>query len=493
MSSKLISQVVNERILNSVKRMDEMVQNEYTLRRDFFSQHMDARRSINHECGYPDSGSITLETHYAELYGREGIATRVVDIFPDECWAVHPELFETEDVAQETAFEQAFAGLNDNLSEMVSWYADGAEKSSPFWETMHRVDRLCGVGAYGAILIQFDDKQDPLQPMKKGGAKQCLGLRPLDQSCIRVNTYDSDRTSRRYGKPQTYTVSFNDATTNSEEIGGVLSTVEVHWTRIIHVADNIGSNEFFGVPRMQPVLNRLLDLRKLLGGSAEMYWKGAFMGISFETHPQISADDLDADFQAAMKSQLEAYQNGMQRYLLSGAMTAKSLAPQVVSPLDQIAAQVDAVCIALDVPKRIFVGSERGELSSSQDAKKWNRRLSFRQNNFCTPRIVIPLVDRLIWAGVLPEPSEGYQVRWPDLNTTTEGERADVLVKRAEAMAKFSTSDVPDVLMSQHDYLTREMGYNAEEADEILANVMENLVPIPEPEPVLATELAGPV
>jgi hypothetical protein len=60
-------------------------------------------------------------------------------------------------------------------------------------------------------------------------------------------------------------------------------------------------------------------------------------------------------------------------------------------------------------------------------------------------------------------------------------------------MATFLAGGVPDGLMSQHDYLTREMGYNSDEADEILSNVMENLVPIPEPEPVLATELAGPV
>lgn len=476
MSSRIIDSIQNARQQAFANQMRQLVQNEFVSRQQFVNQFMDSRRSINHECGYPDTGLITLETHYSELYGREGVATRVVDIFPDECWAVHPGLFETEDNQQETAFEQAFAALNDNLQEIESWYADGNEKSSPFWETLHRVDKLCGVGSFGAILIQFDDAQDPLQPMTKGGAKNCLGLRPLDQSCIDVATYVTDKTSPRYGRPETYNLTLSNTTNTSGEIGIVLETVQVHWTRLIHIADNIGSNEYFGTPRMQPVLNRLLDIRKLLGGSAEMYWRGAFPGISFESNPQVAPEDVDVDAKAAMRDALEQYMNGLQRYLISTGMMVKSLAPQVVAPNDQIDAQIDAICIALDVPKRVFIGSERGELASSQDAKKWNRRLSFRQNNFCTPRIIVPLIDRLIWAGVLPEPKEGYQVRWPDLDSLTLAEKADIAASRVEAMVKFVAGGVADSLMSQHDFLTRELGYNPEEADEILANVLDGLV-----------------
>ena len=150
-----------------------------------------------------------------------------------------------------------------------------------------------------------------------------------------------------------------------------------------------------------------MDLDKLYAGSAEMYWRGAFFGLAFETHPQLGPDaEIDED---AIKNTMEQYMNGLQRYFGLEGMSAKSIAPQVVEPNKQIEAQLDAVCIELGIPKRVFMGSERGELASSQDADTWNDRLKDRQDNVVTPNIVIPFVNRLISLGILPKP-EGYQV-----------------------------------------------------------------------------------
>lgn len=477
MSSAIIDRVNNARI-QVIKQIGQLYRNEYTLRQNILSRGMDSRRSINHECGYPETSGISVDEVYSELYGREGIATRVVDIYPDECWAVHPTLFETDDSQEETEFEKAVAGLSDSLRDVESWHMDRDEKGSTFWEVLHRADRLCGIGSYGIVLLQFDDKKQPSQPLEKGSATKLLGMRVIDQSLVQVTEYEQDPTSRRYGKPTIYSVSFSDSDTMSGEIGTPLATVSVHWTRIIHIADNLRSNDDFGVPRMQPVLNRLLDIRKLLSGSAEMYWKGAFPGISFESHPNVDPSDIDAEVKAAFKSEIEQMRNGLQRDMITGGMTANSLAPQVVSPVDQIDAQIDAICIKLGVPKRIFLGSERGELASSQDSRAWNRRVAFRQNNFCTTKIIVPLVDRLIWAGVLPEPAEGYQVEWPDLDQLTPEEKASVAAIRVKAMETFSNAGLAESLMTAFDFLVRELDYNANEAEAILLAVADSLAEV---------------
>ena len=90
----------------------------------------------------------------------------------------------------------------------------------------------------------------------------------------------------------------------------------------------------------------------------------------------------------------------------------------MVDPSPQIEAQIDAICVQIPIPKRIFIGSERGELASSQDKGSWNERLEARHNNYLTPRVVATFVDRLITLKVLPEPVE-YQIEWPNLNDLT--------------------------------------------------------------------------
>jgi len=221
----------------------------------------------------------------------------------------------------------------------------------------------------------------------------------------------------------------------------------------------------FGVPRQRPVYDRLYDLYKLYGGSAEMYWRGAFPGLSLETHPQLGGDvTVDA---AATRTQMEQYMNGLQRYLLNTGISAKSLAPQVVDPSKQIEIQLDAICIQLKVPKRIFLGSERGELASTQDSKAWNNRLMSRQNGYITPRIIVPFIDRLITFGVLPEP-QGYSIVWEDLNSLTEEQQSIIAKNRIEAIAKYVASSGAETLVPPQFFLTDMLGFTDQQATAML-------------------------
>src|SRR3990167_332155 len=134
-----------------------------------------------------------------------------------------------------------------------------------------------------------------------------------------------------------------------------------------------------------------------------MYWRGALNGLSFETHPQLGGDvETDDD---AFKDMLENYRNGLQRDIKTVGYTVKSLAPTVSDPTPFIDGQITAICIKLGMPQRIFMGSERGELASTQDDSSWNDRLKHRQEMYVTPCIIIPFIDRMIATGVLPKPS----------------------------------------------------------------------------------------
>jgi len=121
----------------------------------------------------------------------------------------------------------------------------------------------------------------------------------------------------------------------------------------------------------------------------------------------------------------------------------------------------------LNCPKREFVCGERGELSSNQDDADWNDVLRQRQNIKLTPRLIVPVIDRLIMVGVLPQPAEGYSVVWPDLDALSAREAADVALLRTDAMSKYVAGGV-ESLMPPMFYLTDELGKTDEEADAIL-------------------------
>ena len=504
----------------------EVLTNALSARSEFFRKFTDPRRNLNDECGYPD-GWVTAE-RLNDLYEREALAARVVEIEPDETWQVQPLVYETDDPEHVTEFEKAWDELGQQLRGEDCFFKE--EEGSPVWEYLYRLDRLCGIGTYGVLLLGLDDglpldqpvqgvyeggslpmdapagreqeigKQYPNtspadlfrqqaagqgqttygppnsaaspypkefavggkarpngQPQGPGGAggnddqvpedspygkddprlrrkapttnayrhlqsleaypqytltvnkaetrgRKLLYLRVFPEHLCQITQFESNPASPRFGQPVMYLLTFNDP--REQQMGGVgltTATLNVHWTRVLHVADNLSSSEVFGVPRMRPVLRRLLDLEKLYGGSAEMYWRGAFPGISFETHPQLGGDvSLDA---GTLRSEFEKYSNGLQRALYLMGMTAKTLAPTVVDPTSQINVQVEAICIKKGIPVRIFKGSERGELASDQDKGTWASRIRGRQKNWVTPRVIIPFVDRMITFGILPKPN----------------------------------------------------------------------------------------
>jgi len=104
---------VHPLVINAVNRLVDNAGPTLS-RSSFTDKTLDPRRSINDECGYKETARIT-EYDYRELYDRESIATRVVQVLPMECWKIAPMIFETEDVGNITEFEKAWEKLAISL------------------------------------------------------------------------------------------------------------------------------------------------------------------------------------------------------------------------------------------------------------------------------------------------------------------------------------------------------------------------------------------
>ena len=408
-------------------------------------------KNINFECGYPDS--ITTED-YALMYARNGAANKVVRFLPEETWAIPPEIYETED-ANDTAFELAWNELDDQ-KKIMSY--------------LQRIDVLSGIGEFGVLLLGLDDGGELSTPVpginEKTGEKvenskelKLLFLKAFDQSSVAVTKKESSTSSPRFGFPTMYSIQFEAGIDVESD-----TSKEVHWTRLIHIADGRESSETYGTPRMKPVYNRLLDLRKILCGSGEMFWRGGYPGLAVETNPEPGDTPLDIE---STKDHVEDFAAGMSRFIALEGATIKSLQVQIASPKDHVEAQMRAIAFALGVPWRIFVGSEAAVLASGQDVKAWNKRVFARQTYYVNPYVIRPLLDRLIMFGVLPEPADGkYVIDWPDLNAPTDEDKAKVALIITEAISKYVAIG-GDALIPPMEFLTEVLGFTQEVADSI--------------------------
>jgi hypothetical protein len=421
---------------------------------------------VDEACEYP--ASISYD-EYKKLYDREGIAKRVVSIFPSECWAVQPAVYETEAMGEDdqTTFELAWINLTKKL-DVIS--------------KLNRIDEISGIGQYGVLLLGTDDGrplEEPFPGIDPNGnpigdrdqTHNLLYLMPFTEGEAQVAERERDLSSTRYGKPTLYSIMFSDPTSNPG--GRIGKTQKVHWTRCIHVADGCTSSDVFGVPRLQRVYNYILNIRKVMGGSAEMFWNGGFPGTAFQVPPELAATvELD---KAELKEEIEEYVQGFKRYLMLQGVEANQLYPNIADPGTHIEVQMTAIAISIEVPLRIFKGSEEARLASMQDSESWNRRIHRRQDIHVTPNILRPFVDRLVLMNILPEPGEGvmeYKVRWPDVYAISEKDRADITGKLVRALAEYVRSGASKAFPFLQ-FLTMVMDFSIEQAEEVIMAAQE--------------------
>jgi len=458
--------------------LSQLVTNQIFSRSEWLNTYYDSRRDIDKECGYSDSTTIDAKA-YRVFFDTHEIANRVASVLPNECWKKQPTVYEDEDPSIETPFEQDWREIAYRLGGEESLYR--GEEGNPVWELLQRADVMSGVGTFGIIVLGIDDGKDLSEPATFNPKKpvKLLYARVFDESLVQVSRSESDPTNPRYGQPVTYSVTLGDPEVQSNtNLGYTNTTRDIHWSRVVHLADNIASNEWFGIPRMRPVWKRLLDLRKLFGGSAEMYWRGAFPGFAFQVDPRLAANlTLDKD---SLRSEMDNYMNGLQRYIATMGTSVKSLAPQVVDPTPQIDVHIKGICIQLEVPLRVFEGSERGELASTQDSSTWEDRLQARRSRYVTPRVIVPFVNRLMSLGVLRKPKQ-YYVAWTSEEMNLS-KRADIASKLTDAIVKYVGGQCW-TFMSPLDFLSKVLPYDEAEAEVMMKNTKRdaNLIDIPEP------------
>lgn len=474
--------------------LNKLILNEIMFQRRMFRRLLDPRRDVDRECGYPDK--MDPEDYWV-LYDKDPLACKAVEIYPNYAWQSPPQIYEKEKGKITSPFEKDLDLVCCSISGTKSYYK--GKQYNPLWDYCKRLQILGRIAQYSVMLLGFNDTDDltkPLPGYDDGGSKDRTlvgnkdeirkenGKKKIELKYIRVfpqhlspiASYVNDKKSPRNGMPKTYNLTINDPTDATPGGAGQGATIiNVHWSRVIHYAEIKRANEIFAKPLLKSILAPILDARKCQGAGGEGFWRGAFPGISLETNPQLGGDvSVNKD---EMKNMMEDYFNSQDRSLTLRGMVAKTLAPNVADPTPMTVLSIEKICIYLSCPVRVFKGSERGELASITDDESWNDQLKEYNAQSTIPKVICPIVDRLIGCGAVTAPDEetGYQVFWPDMASQSEGQKLDNANKFATALAAYKQAGGEDII-PPHDFLVRVMKWTDEEAEAVLseaANLLE--------------------
>ena len=423
-------------------------------------------RDIYQVLGYDSDPTFS---HFYAQYLRQDIAAAIIDRPVLATWRGPVDLFESDD-DEDTPLEKEYKELSKRLK---------------LKSVFSRVDRLTGLGEYSVLFLGFSDVQNRDRLKEEVDASsnlQLLYIRPLSQPNATIATWENDPTNERYGLPNTYTLTIGAPGTDATE------TLIVHHTRIIHIAENCLEGQLTGIPRLKCVYNRLKDLEKLTGGSAEMFWRGARPGYQGNIDPDVG---MDAEEKEKLREQLDEYDHNLRRFLMASGVDIKSLESQVADPSNHVDVQIQMISAATGIPKRILTGSERGELASTEDRDNWLEMIKSRREEFAEPLILYPFVDRLIEYGVLPEAAEKYSIGWRDLWSVSDKDKADLGKARAEAIRGYLASPIALDLFPPQMFYKWVLGMSDEDIEQI-EEIIEQAQRDEETEQLLDEELDQP-
>ena len=375
----------------------------------------DDDRDLYLACGYPEE---LTTADYRSSYERGDIAARIVEALPKATWPGGITVRQTEDVTVETEFEVATRLLFKRLG-LLS-------------RTL-RADILAGLGRYSILFIGAPGNvKDPLESVQ---ADDLLYVSPLGENRATIKTLVEDTQDPRFGLPLVYTLNLSKLKPHEE----------VHASRVIHVADGLLDDELFGRPTLKRVFNRLQDLDKLIGGGAEAAWQRMNPGGQIDIDPEA---ELSADDEKQMTLELDEWQHNIRRWIRTQGTKITPMVAAVTTFSGNVDTVIDVIAAAIETPKCILMGSERGELASSQDEKNWTKRVLERWLKFGEP-LVRQAVDKFIELGALPEPGEeGYEVVRPPSDELEEEARSAVAVGYARANESQERSGASPILSS---------------------------------------------
>lgn len=393
------------------------------------------RTKLWDEFGYPET--VNFDNYY-RAYERNAVAHAAVHKLLDSCWTDNPTIID--------------GAKKKEAEETTDWEESTTKLLSKHWAKLKDADRRNLVGRYSAVLLQIKDGREWYQPVDKNvvkalGDKALVKLIPAWEAQIKPGNFDIDTQSDSYGQPVSY--SFNEQPVGDDGTYGIVRSVTVHPDRVIILCEGSeDENMLAGVPLLRAGFNKLLDIEKTSGGSAEGFLKNASRQLGIEFSKETNIDALikqakDEGFDKlgdAMNDKIRRMNSGTDSALVMQAGQASVLSVAAADPTPTWTAAANEFSASIQCPFTIQFGQQTGRLASDEDKNEWAKRCNGRRWGFLTDYIT-RVIERFWTLGIIEPPTNGeVSIVWSDLLAPSEKEKianmqamADVAQKTQQA------------------------------------------------------------
>ena len=461
-AERTISKLSNVGFKSSTLAVMSTLLNRIALGNTVGTQSYGGDRNITTALGYKETLSFD---DYLGRYFRQDMAKAIIDRPVNASWKGEITVLENTKT-KKTKFEKQWHELYTKLK-LKSVFV--------------RADKLTGLGRYSVLLLGLNDikTNKGFENKVKKGAK-LIYVKPFSEKSATIESFENDQNSPRYGLPKTYKIVLNSqniqsqSTISSSKITSSFdNTLLVHYSRIIHITEDILEDETYGLPSLEVVFNRLMDLEKVVGGDAEMFWRGARPGYTgnvkedYEMTPEMLAD---------LQDQIKEFEHNLKRVLVNEGVDYKSLEQQIADPTPHVDVLVQMISAVKGIPKRILVGSERGELSSAQDKQEWDSYVASRREEKNEPCILRPFIDHMIEYKILEAPKNNdYIIIWDKLFSLSDKEKVELGKNRAISLKEYSTNPAAQYMIPYNMFLKFLMGLDDNQISTIEENRKEQI------------------
>lgn len=373
-----------------------------------YGKQLDAK----HESAWASYGykqSLTFDDYY-KAYERQAAAHGAVHRLLDKCWSDIPtiKVGDTESAEANTLIESL----------------DG-------WRKLRDLDRRNLVGRYAGLVAIIGDGKELQQPADGG---KVVGLVPVWENQLDVTAWDTDITSARYGQPVLYNYTEAGYFTGEAQPA---RQITVHWSRVFIFAEGSESGTLYdGVPLLRAGFNKLVDLEKVSGGSAEGFLKnaGRQVAVEFDETADLSTPVTDSVGQtktvgAAFNDKIKALNKSIDAAIVMQGGKVVPLSVTVPDPEPSWQISANEFACSIQVPFTILFGQQTGRLASDQDKRDWADRCMSRRKNALAEMVS----GFLTWMANLGQikPAK-YAVEWSDLNASSDSEKLENAKKMAD-------------------------------------------------------------
>lgn len=396
----------------------------------------DTLHDIYQDYGYPQTLTFF---NFWNMYRRFGVATRVVELVPDQTWLDRPV------INAPPPFLTQLAVL---------------EKKRAFWRRVKGLDVRQRVGRYAGLFMRVRDGQTPDKPLqsKVAGVDALVDMVPLYEGQLKVLETQDDITADDYGMPTMYQFNTGEAGNRNEKTAAAFN---IHPDRIIIAAEGADNGGIYGIPVLESIYNSLMDLRKILGGGGEGFYKNAAQSVVFNVTDATAASANKALLQEFNDQYDEFARNRARRAMWTPGMEAKALESTLVDPKGYAENSLMDISAGADIPTSLLIGNQTGRLAGDQDTKGFLTQVQARREDF-GDEMLRSVLDWCVTWGVLP--AAEYEIEWPDALAPSDDEKLSNAERLANINKNVFTSGGRAVFAE--DEIREAAGYDPEEAPE---------------------------